>query len=152
MTTINKPHQRKNTTSNTQVGIDFENLTFQFFKSKFPNLEKPFLLPIGHSKKKNHKFDMGCSKQEVIIECKSHTWTEKGNVPSAKLTTWDQAMFYFFLAPRNYKKMFIAKHDVRSKSDETLCQYYLRTHFNVIPDEVEFWEADEETNKFFKVV
>ncbi len=151
MTQINKPHQRKTATSNTQVGIDFENLIFELFSAKFPSLKKPFPLPVGHGKKKDHKFDMGCSEQRVIIECKSHTWTEGDNIPSAKLTTWDQAMFYFFLAPKDYKKIFVAKHDVRPKSAETLCAYYLRTHFNVIPEGVEFWEVDEETKKFSKV-
>lgn len=148
MTQINKPHQRKNATSNTRVGIDFENLTFEFFKNKFPSLKKSFQLPIGHNKKKKHKFDMGCLKQRVIIECKSHTWTEGNKVPSAKLTTWDQAMLYFFLAPGDYKKIFVTKHDIRPKLGETLCSYYLRTHFNVIPDKVEFWEVDEATKKF----
>ena len=95
---MHKPHQRKNAASNTQVGIDFEDLAYEFFKDQFPSLKKPFWLPIGHIKKKGHKFDLGCSEQKVIIECKSHTWTESGNVPSAKITTWDQAMLYFFLA------------------------------------------------------
>ena len=149
---MQKPHQRKNATSNTQVGIDFENLVFELLKPEFPGLKRPFRLPVGHSRKKDHKFDMGCSEQKVIIECKSHTWTESGNSPSAKLTTWDQAMFYFSLAPRDYKKIFVVKHDIRPKSGETLCAYYLRTHFNVIPDKAEFWELDEETKEFSKIV
>jgi len=144
-------HQRKNAISNTQVGIHFEGLVYEFFKYHFSSLKRPFWIPIGHIEKKEHKFDLGCSEQKVIIECKSHTWTEGGNVPSAKITTWDQAMLYFFLAPRSYRKIFAVKHDANPKSGETLCSYYLRTHSHVIPDEVEFWEVDEETNKFSKI-
>ena len=100
---------------------------------------------------KEHKFDLGSSEQKVIIECKSHTWTEGGNVPSAKLTTWDQAMLYFFLAPRRYRKIFVAKKDVNPKTKESLAAYYIRMHSHVIPDEVEFWEADEQTGAFDKI-
>lgn len=147
---MSKPHQRKNAASNTQVGIDFEALAYDYFKQKFPSLEKPFLISIGHNQKKVHKFDMGCAEQKVIIECKSHTWTEGGNMPSAKLTTWDQALLYFFLAPPGYRKIFVVKHDPHPKTGESLCAYYLRTHSHVIPDEVEFWEVDEETKRFAK--
>ncbi|MDP8237488.1 MAG: hypothetical protein P9X24_00230 [Candidatus Hatepunaea meridiana] len=143
-------HQRKGEPNNTQVGIKFENLTLKHFKKKFPDLRKPFIMHIGYLQKKPHKFDMGCSEQKVIIECKSHTWTRGGNVPSAKLTTWDQAMLYFFLSPRSYRKLFVAKRDTR-KSGESLCEYYLRTHSHLIPDEVEFWEVDEDTGKFARL-
>jgi hypothetical protein len=141
-------HQRKNAVSNTQVGIDFEDQCFAFFQKRFPALKKPFNLSIGHIEKKSHKFDMGCSVKKVIIECKSHTWTEGGNVPSAKITTWDQAMLYFFLAPRSYRKIFVVKYDLNPNTGKSLCSYYLRTHPHVIPDEVEFWELDETTGKF----
>jgi hypothetical protein len=148
---MSKPHQRKNATSNTQVGIDFEALTYEYFNKQFPSLKKPFLVPIGHIEKKEHKFDMGCPGQKVIIECKSHTWTESGNMPSAKVTTWDQAMLYFFLAPRGYRKIFVVKHDANPKTGESLCAYYLRTHPHVIPDEVEFWEVDESEKRFTRI-
>ena len=141
-------HQRKDASSNTQVGIDFEEFALNHFKRLFPGLMRPFWLPIGHIEQKEHKFDLGCAKDKVIIECKSHTWTEGGNVPSAKLTTWDQAMLYFFLAPRKYRKIFAMKKDLNPKTQESLASYYIRTHSHVIPDEVEFWEVDEKETTF----
>ena len=60
-------------------------------------------------------------------------------------------MLYFFLAPRGYRKLFVVKRDSNPKTGETLCTYYLRTHPHVIPDEVEFWEADESTGAFAKL-
>ncbi len=145
-------HQRKNASSNTKVGSDFECLTLKHFIESLPTLQRPFWLPIGHIVQKEHKFDLGCVKEKVIIECKSHTWTEGGNVPSAKLTTWDQAMLYFFLAPRSYRKIFVVKKNVKPKTNETLAAYYLRTHRHVIPDEVEFWEIDEKKNSIEQLV
>ncbi|MCH7663184.1 MAG: hypothetical protein IH859_04855 [Chloroflexi bacterium] len=135
--------QRKNAVSNTQVGIDFEDIALSHFSKEIPDLHKEFRIAIGFKEKKSHKFDLGSSLQNVIIECKSHTWTTSGNMPSAKLTTWDQAMFYFFLAPDKYRKIMFVKKDLKPKSGESLCNYYMRTHANVIPDGIEFWEADE---------
>ena len=151
MTNNSNKYQRKDALSNTQVGADFEENAIKFFRKIYPALTRPFWLPIGYLVRKNHKFDLGCPEEKVIIECKSHTWTEGDNVPSAKLTTWDQAMLYFFLAPRRYKKIFVMKYDFSHKRGESLCTYYLRTHSHVIPDEVEFWEVDEGKNKFTKV-
>lgn len=42
---MQKPHQRKNAVSNTQVGIDFEAMSYEFFKDQFPSLKRPFWLP-----------------------------------------------------------------------------------------------------------
>jgi len=148
---MQKPHQRKNSVSNTRVGVDFENLTYEYFKKLFPALKKSFSVSIGHINKKKHRFDMGCSEKKVIIECKSHTWTEGDNVPSAKLTTWDQTATFFFLAPKGYKKLFIVKHDINHKTKESLCAYYLRTHSHMVPGGVEFWEVDESTGSFKKI-
>lgn len=72
-------------------------------------------------------------------------------MPSAKLTTWDQAMLYFFLAPRRYRKIFAVKKHINPKTNESLASYYIRTHSHVIPDEVEFWEVDEKKEKFEQI-
>lgn len=144
-------HQRRNALSNTAVGADFEELVHSLLTASYPSLIQPFWLPIGHLNQKQHKFDLGCREQKVIVECKSHTWTESGNIPSAKLTTWDQAMLYFYLAPRSYKKIFAVKRDLNPKTDESLAEYYVRTHFHVVPDEVEFWEIDEMRSRIRQV-
>jgi len=143
--------QRKGSSSNSQVGDDFERLVLKKLTRKYKELEKPVKLKIGIHTKKLHKYDIGSIKEKVIVECKSHTWTEGDRVPSAKLTTWDQAMFYFYLAPSNYKKIFVVKKDMSAKRKETLCKYYLKTHNHLIPKDVEFWELDEEHNKLKKI-
>lgn len=64
-------------------------------------------------------------------------------MPSAKMTVWNEAMYYFHIAPRRFRKiMFVLKHH---KADLSLASYYLRTYGHLIPDDVELWEFDTET-------
>lgn len=61
-------------------------------------------------------------------------------MPSAKMTVWNEAMYYFHVAPKDYRKiMFVLKHNRREVS---LASYYLKTHGHLIPDGVEVWEYD----------
>jgi hypothetical protein len=101
-------------------------------------------VPVGvGDAKKMHRFDLGSENPPVLVECKSHTWTQGGNMPSAKMTVWNEAMYYFHVAPAHYRKIFFAlKHNRREMS---LASYYLKTHGHLIPDGVELWEFDLET-------
>jgi len=143
---MNKPFQRKDTDSNTQVGRDFEGLTQAFFLTQGLHLTPGISIEIGISGRKPHKFDLGDHGGKILIECKSHTWTEGGNVPSAKITTWDQAMFYFHAAPSGFRKVLFVLRDFNQKRHETLGQYYVRTKWHLIPEDVEIWEFDEAKN------
>jgi len=83
-----KNFQRNGAISNSHVGREFEFMVQEFFTNqKGLNLVANLSLEIGvDEKKKKHAFDFGNTDQKVIVECKSHRWTESGNVPSAKLT------------------------------------------------------------------
>jgi hypothetical protein len=60
-------------------------------------LTKNFSVPVGVSEaKKPHHFDLGSESPPVLVECKSHTWTEGGNMPSAKMTVWSEARCIIF--------------------------------------------------------
>lgn len=142
-----KPHQRKGSSSNTQVGKDFENAAQAFFAAKGVHLIPNLSVAIGINGKKEHKFDLGDPDKKVIVECKSHTWTEGDNVPSAKMTTWNQAMYFFHAAPHGFRKIFFALRDFSEKRQETLADYYLRTYPHLIPADVEIWEFDEKKNQ-----
>ena len=96
---------------------------------------------------KAHSFDLADGGKRVIVECKSHTWSETWNVPSAKMTTWNQAMYFFYAAPRDYRKtLFVLRHH-NPERHQTLAEYYIKTNCHLIPDGVEVWEFDEETAK-----
>jgi hypothetical protein len=52
-------------------------------------------------------------------------------------------MYYFLVAPSNYRKIMFVLKDFSSKHNETLAEYYLRRYAHLIPSKVEFWEYDE---------
>ncbi|MDA8032016.1 MAG: hypothetical protein MPK62_13015 [Alphaproteobacteria bacterium] len=144
--------QRKGASSNAQAGREFEAAAQKFFESEGLALFSKLKLSVGVAgRKKEHAFDLGCADQKVIVECKSHKWTESGNMPSAKITVWNEAMYLFALAPREYRKILFVLRDFHQKRGETLAQYYLRTNFHLVPDDVDFWEYDEKTSRAKKL-
>ena len=141
--------QRDGSISNAHVGREFEELAKQYFlKEHGIQLIHNFKLEIGlGNNKKSHSFDLGCEKKKILVECKSHRWTSGDNVPSAKMTVWNEAMYFFYLAPENYKKIFFILRDFSIKRNETLAQYYIRTYIHLIPNSTEIWEYDENEEK-----
>ena len=124
---------------NPATGAKFEIKIQEYFQNEGLSLERPFILKIGSSSlRKDHSFDLGSKSRKIIVECKSHTWTETGNAPSAKMSVWNEAMYYFSLAPKSYKKMFFVKRSLRK--GESLGQYYIKRYFHLIPSNVELWE------------
>jgi hypothetical protein len=136
--------QRKGVASNAQVGRDFEKKIQSYFQKQGIDLSTGIAIEIGiDGKKKKHKFDLGNIEKQIIVECKSHTWTVTENVPSAKITTWDQTMYFFHAAPSGFRKIFFVLKHLSLKRNETLCEYYIRTNNHLIPNDVEIWEFDE---------
>lgn len=145
---MSKPFQRVGSKSNAQAGRDFEWAAKKFLSSIGMELKSDIKIPIGIGhKKKDHAFDLGCLTNNIIVECKSHKWTSGGNVPSAKLTVWNEAMYYFLAAPDNFRKIMFVLRDFSSKRGETLAGYYLRTYGHLVPKGVEFWEYNESTSE-----
>jgi hypothetical protein len=61
--------QRVGSVSNAHAGNDFESLA----------LIRNFAAPVRvGEQKKWHRFDLGSEKPPVLVECKSHTWTQGG--------------------------------------------------------------------------
>jgi len=81
----------------------------------------------------------------------THRWTGGGNAPSAKLTTWNEAMLFFTVAPPGYRKLLVVLHDLSLKGKETLGGYYVRTHSHIIPEDVEVWEYHEGEGKMTRI-
>lgn len=133
--------QRVGSDHNAGVGRAFEEVVRLHFARQGIALERDFAVPVGVSKvKKPHRFDLGSKEPPILLECKSHTWTAGGNMPSAKLTVWIEAMYYFHIAPPEFRKaLCVSKHERKGQS---LAAYYLRTHGHLIPDDVEIWEFD----------
>lgn len=150
---MNNNFQRINSVSNAHVGKDFEDIVENVFNNIGIIVRKGISINIGHLIKKPHRFDLGnvCDNNKIVIECKSHTWTSGNNVPSAKLTVWNEAMYYFTLTPSEFRKVLVVKKDYSIKRSETLAQYYIRTYEHLIPDNVEIYEIAEETLDIIKL-
>lgn len=133
--------QREGSVSNAHVGRDFEGRARKAFAEHGLYLTPDHKVPCGlGTVLKSHSFDLGSEDPRVIVECKSHTWTSSGNVPSAKMKNWAEAMFYFHMAPPDYRKIFLVERSVRPGREESLLSYFLRTQAHMIPTGVEFWE------------
>ena len=148
---MDKPFQRKGSESNAHVGRDFEEEVRKYFDKQGLTLSAHVSVPIGITGKKAHSFDLGNEEKKVLVECKAHRWTEGGNVPSAKLTVWNEAMFFFYAAPQGYRKLLVVLHDFSSRRNETIGDYYIRTYSHLIPADVEVWEYNE-SNKSGKKI
>ncbi len=136
MTDVNN-FQRLGADHNAGVGSSFEKVARAFFLAREGiNLVPNFPVEVGVSgRKKNRRFDLGSADPPVLVECKSHTWTQTGNMPSAKMTVWNEAMYYFHIAPKEFRKiLFVLKHDRRGLS---LASYYLNKHGHLVPDDGE---------------
>ena len=76
---------------------------------------------------------MVLTTRPVLVECKSHTWTQSGKVPSAKMTVWNEAMYLFLLAPKRFRKVLFVLRDFNEGRGESLAEYYVRNYSHLIP-------------------
>jgi hypothetical protein len=138
-------HQRIGSISNAHAGRDFEAVAQAYFRrSEGITLQPSFPVRLGAgTTEKSHGFDLGSENPPVLIECKSHHWTDTGNVPSAKVTVWNAAMYLFHLAPQRYRKVLFVVRSDHPRRSETLAQYYARTYAHLIPPAVAIIEYDE---------
>lgn len=136
--------QRTGSISNAHVGRKFERVAVTVLAEKGVPVQTDFPVEVGVGNiRKSHLFDLGSDYPPVIVECKSHRWTSGANVPSAKMTVWNEAMYYFACAPDKYRKILFVLRDARTTTGETLAEYYVRTYSHLIPPKVEIWEFDE---------
>lgn len=135
-------HQRVGAISNAHAGREFEECARAYFaEQEGLHLSSSFSVPIGVATlKKPHSFDLGSEEPAVLVECKSHNWTVTGNMPSAKVTVWNEAMYYFHLAPPHYRKVLFVVEARHDRQYETLAEYYMRTNGHLVPDDVSIIE------------
>ncbi len=153
-------NQRKGSKSNADAGNKFELLVKEKLEERFSSRfiqSVGLLIGVDGKAKHKHVFDL-CSEDKIdnkyiLVECKSHTWTEGGNVPSAKLTTWNQEMYHFSLIDNvaNYRCMLVVLKSKHPSRDETLAQYYSRVRNHLIPKYVEILELDEQNGELLSV-
>lgn len=142
---MNKPHQRIGVVSNAHVGNEFEDCVSKYFTTHHQLAFNPGdrKIRIGINGTKLHAFDLVDQKGKTIIECKSHRWTAGNNIPSAKITVWNEAMYFFLMVPDEYRKIFCVLKDYSKKRKESLAEYYMRNYGHLVPTDVEIWEYDK---------
>ena len=117
---------------NPKNGADFQLAVQDYFIRTYDadfELEKK--IPIGNPPK-NHKFDIVSSQKMIVIECKRYTWTETGNVPSAKMGFTNEAAFYLSFLPDTYEKYIVMLKSNHPKRSESLAEYYFRTNRHLL--------------------
>jgi hypothetical protein len=134
--------QRIGAISNTHVGREFEVAAQLFFNETGVSLRLGFSVPVGFRVTRPHKFDLGSEEPAILVECKSYTWTEGGNSPSAKIRALNEVMLLFSAAPARYRKILFLLKDMRR--DLSLAVQYIRTQGHLIGNGVEIWEFDLE--------
>ena len=125
---------------NPGIGARFQNAVKEWFNNHFEQSFIPEVkIKIGSTltKKedyKDHKFDIVSDDQTIAIECKCITWTQSGNVPSAKMGFVNEAAFYLSLLPNSYKKYIVILDSYNPKRDEKLADYYYKTNKHLLGD------------------
>ncbi|MDA2929034.1 hypothetical protein MYX84_03635 [Acidobacteria bacterium AH-259-O06] len=105
-------------------------------------MEQP--IPIGHPPKA-HRFDLASSDSKFVGECKDYHWTEGGNVPSAKISTLNEAVLYLLQLPTGTRRFAVLPRSVHPSRGETLAEYYHRTYRHLLGD-IRIFELDADTN------
>ena len=132
------------TNGNMARGLRFEELVGAFLNQNLGlKLEPNFSIPVGlGSSRKVRRFDLGSKDPLVLVECKAHTFTDSGNVPSAKISTWNEALLYFLGSPAEARKILFVQKPHRQKDRRSLGEYYLDRYNHLIPSDVELWEYE----------
>lgn len=119
---------------NPHVGRIFQEKVRLLLQKKFrTTFDQEVSIAIG-SPPKPHKFDLANIDRSIVAECKCYTWTDSGNVPSAKLMGLDEAVFYFGFLPSETTKILCMKCATYKGKAETLAQYYVRVHGHLLRD------------------
>ena len=131
---------------NPKVGKDFELLVNEWFEKEYDqSFELYKKIKIGNPPKE-HCFDISNQKASVVAECKCYTWTETGNVPSAKMACLNEAVFYLSFLPQKTIKYVVMPKSIHSKRTETLAEYYYRRYCHLLND-IQILEYDFDTLK-----
>lgn len=126
---------------NPRVGKHFQLAVQKWF-------EEEYHIPFGIEQKiaigkpaKLHSFDIASSNEDIVVECKCYTWTETGNVPSAKMGFVNEAAFYLSFLPETTERIIVMLKAEHSKRNETLAEYYFRTYRHLL-GEIKIFEYD----------
>ncbi len=130
---------------NPRVGREFQERVGRILSQKYNSsfvMEEAILIGVPG---KEHMFDIVNGDKSIVVECKCYTWTDSGNVPSAKLMGLDEALFYFSFLPKETKKLLCMKEARHPGKTETLAEYYVRVHGHLLRDVTVMEVSDDDS-------
>jgi hypothetical protein len=132
--------------NNIKKGRDFQknaaSLLGKYFKVQF-SLEHP--IHIG-SPPKEHMFDLVSEDGKYIGESKNYSWTKHGNIPSAKMSVLNEAVFYLHYVPKIKKRFVVMRKCMNVKHFKSLAEYFYHTNKHLL-NGILIIEIDRETEK-----
>lgn len=129
---------------NPRVGKRFQIAVKEWFeKNTAGHYELEYPIAIGEPAKL-HKFDIAEKNGKMVIECKCYTWTETGNVPSAKMGFTNEAAFYLSFLPDTIEKIIVMSKSYHLRRRETLAEYYFKTNRHLL-GHIKIMEYDMDT-------
>lgn len=135
---------------NTGIGRDFQIQTAKILKDFYKvQFQLEHSIPIGNPPKE-HRFDIVSIDRLYVGECKNFSWTETGNVPSAKMGFINQAVFYLQFLSNNMNRFVVMRRDVHPRRGESLADYYFRTYRHLLND-IYILEIDLTSNTIRKL-
>lgn len=120
---------------NPIIGAEFQKQVGQWFEKEYGKKfisEKKIAIGFNSDNLKEHKFDIVSEDNTIAIECKRYTWTESGNVPSAKMGFTNEAAFYLSFLDDVEEKYIVMLRSYNEKRGETLAEYYYRTNSHLL--------------------
>ena len=131
---------------NPRVGKEFQLAVKEWFEEAYTSpFEIERKIAIGRPAKL-HSFDISSLDESIVVECKCYTWTETGNVPSAKMGFTNEAAFYLSFLPDDTERMIVMLHAEHAKRNETLAEYYFRTNRHLL-GKIKIYEFDLQTKE-----
>jgi len=124
----------KRNSDNPRRGKEFQKLAASILSDYWDvlfDLEVPY--HIGDPPKL-HKFDLGSADGKYVGEAKNYSWTETGNIPSAKLAFLNQTVLYLSYLPKSVIRFIVMRRDIRQSTNEELADYYYRTCQHLLKD------------------
>jgi len=127
---------------NPKIGKEFEKVVKEWAELYYDcEFEPENPVEIGNPPKP-HKFDLVSKDESIVIECKCYTWTEGGNVPSAKLAMLDEAILYLRSISFPTNKIIAMRYSWNEKKQKSLATYFCEKKGHLLGD-ISVWELDD---------
>ncbi len=147
---IIKEEQLINNNENSHIGKRFQEAVCLKLNDAYnQQFETEIAIAIG-SPQKLHRFDIVNSDQSIVCECKCYTWTNSGNVPSAKLGSINEAAFYLSFLPENTLRIIALLQSKHPNKKETLAEYYFRTYHHLLGN-IKIFEFSPNSNSLISI-